>query len=282
VTRYADLHIHTFYSDGTDSPEEVVRQAKAKRLSCIAISDHDTLDAIEPILPVAADAGIEVLTGIELSTEHEGKDVHILGYCFDHHNEGFIARIREFQQARLERIKDILDKLKGHGIDNITLEEIQAMTKSDSLGRPHVAKKLIEKGWVRDNREAFERYLAEDGLAYVAKFRQTPREAIELLHAAGGVAVMAHPMVTKKDQIIPELVEAGLDGLEVFYPNFSQSVIMYYKTIAEKYQLLMTGGSDAHGKAKTNTSIGKKKIPYELVEKIKQAAQKRQGPQAGV
>lgn len=272
MTRFADLHIHTYYSDSTSSPQEVVQEALQNKLTCIAITDHDTVDGIVPTRQEAQASGLEVINGIELSSEIQGKDVHILGYCFNDESP-LVSALGKFQQARVERIGEMIEKLKGLGIDNITLEEVCRLTKSKSVGRPHLAAVLKEKKWVNDIGQAFDKYLAEDAPAYVAKYKISPVEAVELIRQSGGVAVMAHPMFTNKDEIIPSLVRAGMGGLEVYYPNCSEAVINHYAGLARKHNLIMTGGSDAHGKIKSHTYIGKKQIPYEVVEQLKERAQ---------
>jgi hypothetical protein len=173
------------------------------------------------------------------------------------------------QEVRVKRIEVILEKLRKVGIDNIAAEEICALTKSNSVGRLHVAIMLQKKKWVSDIRQAFEKYLAEGACAYVEKYQQTPSEAIQFIRNSGGVAVLAHPMINQRDELIPSFVEAGLQGIEVYYPNYSASVIDFYAKVAKKHHLILTGGSDAHGEGKVNTFIGKIKLPYEFVEKLK-------------
>ncbi|MCK5259937.1 MAG: PHP domain-containing protein [Candidatus Omnitrophica bacterium] len=269
MTRPADLHIHTHFSDSTSSPEEVVQQAHEHDLGCISIADHDTIDGIEPAIEAAGKYDIEVISGIELSSEFNGKDVHVLGYLFDYKDQKFVDRINCMQNERVIRMQKMIDKLKEMGVDNIALEEISEMARSDSLGRPHLATLLREKGWVKTNQMAFNKYLADDAPAFVPKFKQTPYEAIALIQKFGGVAVLAHPMLTRVDELIPSLVEAGLGGLEVYYPGNSDNVTRFYEGLAKKYDLAMTGGSDAHGGAKKHTYVGKVQIPYDLVEKLK-------------
>jgi len=166
----------------------------------------------------------------------------------------------------------MVEKLLEMGVNNITAADACALTKSGSVGRPHLAILLKQRGWVKDNEEAFAKYLAEDAPAYVAKFKQTPVEAIDLIRRAGGVAVYAHPMVTGRDEIIPKLVEAGLGGIEVCYPNCSPTVEEFYKRLAQKYNLAMTGGSDAHGESRNYIYVGKARIPYEWVEDLRKRA----------
>lgn len=270
MTRLADLHIHTNFSDSTLSPQEVVEQAHENGLSCIGIADHDTIEGILPAMEAAKKYDIEVIPGIELSSEINGKDVHMLGYLFDCKNKEFVERIGYIQNARVGRMGEMIGKLKTMGIDNITLEEVCGLAQSDSVGRPHLATVLKEKGWVSSHQVAFNKYLADGASAYVPKFKQTPIEAIELIKKAGGIAVLAHPMVTGVDELIPSFVEAGLGGIEVYYPNNSDRVIHFYEGLVKKHNLVATGGSDAHGSVKKHTYVGKIKIPYELVEKLKE------------
>lgn len=272
MTRYADLHIHTHYSDSTSSPQEVVEQAVKAGLQCIAITDHDTVAGIPPTIEAARPHDLEVLPGIELSTEINGKDIHMLGYLFDWKNTALVRRIEEMQNARVERMDQMIAKLAELGVSGITLAEVSVLAKSRSLGRPHLAAVLVEKGVVKNIPQAFNQYLAEGAPAYVPKFKQTPYEAIELIRGAGGIAVLAHPMLTNVDEIIPRLARSGLGGLEVHYPNCSPTTIDFYKNLARKYDLVVTGGSDAHGDAKKHTYVGRMKIDYALVEALKKAA----------
>ncbi|MDD3374651.1 MAG: PHP domain-containing protein [Candidatus Omnitrophica bacterium] len=274
MTLFADLHIHTNYSDSSLTPEEVVQESLNADLKCIAITDHDTFEGVAPAQKAADSKNLEIISGIEFSSELDGKDIHILGYCLDCKNKTLLDKIEEMQNTRVARIEKMIEKLKGVGIDNISLDEVCSLTKTKSVGRPHLAFVLKEKKWVSSIREAFDRFLADDAVAYVKKYKQTPVEAINLIRLSGGVAVLAHPMSTRCDEIIPGLVKAGLQGLEVYYPNWSRSVIEYYEKIGKKNNLILTGGSDAHGEGKDNTFIGKAKVPYEVVEQLKAMAGK--------
>ena len=267
--KWADLHIHTYYSDSTSSPEEVIEAAHTIELDCIAISDHDTMDGVRPTQEAAKKYNKEVIPAVELSTETNGRDIHILGYFFNGSNQAFNERLNQMQDIRLERMVEMIEKLKGLGVKDITLEEVAILAKSKSVGRPHLATILMQKGHVSSIKMAFDQFLAEGKSAYVPKFKLSCADGIKLIHESGGIAVLAHPMVTGKDEIIAGLVRAGLDGMEVYYPNTGENVINFYKGLAEKHGLLLTGGSDAHGQAKKNTWVGKVKIPYELVEKLK-------------
>ena len=266
---FADLHIHTYYSDSTSSPQEVVDEAIKNSLSCIAITDHDVIDGVVPTREAAQGHHLEVIAGIELSSEFEGKDIHVLGYFIDIDKGPLVEKMESFLVERVRRMKQMIINLQTLGIKDITFEEVAALTKSRAVGRAHLATLLLQKGHVSSFKNAFEKYLTQGRPGYAPKFMQTPFEAIDLIHQSGGLAVMAHPMLTQKDEIIPRLVKGGLDGLEVYYPNCMPTVREFYKKIAKKNGLLMTGGSDAHGAAKGYTYVGKEQIPYELVEKMK-------------
>jgi len=265
----ADLHIHTYYSDSTSSPQEVVDDALKAGLSCIAITDHDIVEGITSTIEAARPHGIEVIPGIELSSEFENCDIHILGYFIDFQKGPLLEKIDIFLDARVERMKQMILNLKTVGVNNIEFEEVAALTKSRAVGRAHLAILLQQKGWVNNFKSAFERYIGPGCPGYAPKFKQTPFEAIELINSAGGVAVMAHPMLTQKDELIPRFVAAGMKGLEVYYPNCMSNVIEFYERIAKKNGLIATGGSDAHGKAKSYTYVGKSFVPMEIVEQLR-------------
>jgi predicted metal-dependent phosphoesterase TrpH len=269
MTKTADLHIHTHYSDSTQSPLEVVKHAQQQGLGCIAITDHDTIEGVQPTQEIAQGLGLEVIAGIEMSSEWQGKDIHVLGYFLDCANPFLLKSIKLMQDARIDRMQKMIEKLKKLGIDNINLEEVCALTQSKSVGRPHLATLLKSKGWVKTLKAAFEKYLDENAPAYVPKYKQSPYEAIELIQKSGGVAVLAHPMLTQVDELIPSFVRGGLKGLEVYYPNCPMTLVHFYEKLAKKHQIAVTGGSDAHGDAKRNTYIGRIKIDYALVEQLK-------------
>ena len=268
--RFADLHIHTYYSDSTSSPQEVVDEAIKNGLSCISITDHDVIDGVAPTKEAAKAVNLEVIPGIELSSEFEGKDIHILGYFIDFEKGPLFDKIEAFLDERVRRMKQMILNLQTVGIKDITFEEISVMTKSRAVGRAHLATLLIKKGHVNNFKNAFEKYLGQDRPGWAPKFKQSPFEAIDLIHQSGGLAVMAHPMLTQKDELIPRLVKGGLDGLEAYYPNCMPAVTQFYEKIGRKNGLLLTGGSDAHGAAKVFTYVGKEQIPYELIEKMKE------------
>lgn len=267
----ADLHIHTHFSDSTSSPQEVVDDALKAGLSCIAITDHDIVQGVDPTIEAAEPHALEVVPGIELSSEFENCDIHILGYFIDHHNSLLLEKIDIFLDARMKRMKQMIMNLKSIGVNNIEFEEVCALTQSRAVGRAHLAMLLLEKGWVSNFKAAFEKYIGPGCPGFAPKYKQTPFQAIELIRSCGGVAVMAHPMLTQKDELIPRFVAAGLKGLEVYYPNSMSTVTEFYERIAQKNGLIATGGSDAHGKAKTYTYVGKKTVLMDVVEQLRQA-----------
>ena len=269
MSKPADLHIHSYYSDGTSSPEEIVEQALQADLSCIAVTDHDTIGGIALTMDSACGHDLEVLSGIELSSHIHNRDVHVLGYLFDYKNRDLVQTLTAMQDSRQERMKKMVEKLKELGVTNIELADVDSKAQSDSIGRPHLAAVLVDKGKVSSIKEAFDKYLAEGAPAYMSKFKYTPFEAIDIIKKAGGLAVLAHPMLTQIDELIPQLVKAGLDGLEVYYPYTSENMVHFYEGLALKHNLLLTGGSDAHGTVKKHTHIGRIRISYDLVEKMK-------------
>jgi predicted metal-dependent phosphoesterase TrpH len=267
----ADLHIHTYFSDSTSSPQEVVDDALKCGLSCIAITDHDIVEGVAPTIEAALPHSLEIVSGIELSSELENCDIHILGYFVDFQKGPLLDKIEVFLDARVERMKQMIMNLKNVGVNNIEFEEVCALTKSRAVGRAHLAMMLQQKGWVSNFKSAFEKYLGPGCPGYAPKYKQTPFEAIELIRSSGGVAVMAHPMLTQKDELIPRFAAAGLKGLEVYYPNCMPTITQFYERIALKNGLIATGGSDAHGKAKSYTYIGKQSVPYHVVEQLRAA-----------
>jgi predicted metal-dependent phosphoesterase TrpH len=265
--KLADLHLHTFFSDGTFSPQELVDEAKAKGLACIAITDHDITSGIAPAKKIAADS-LEVIPGIELSAEIDSKEIHILGYFIDTQSKRLQEEIEKINLIRRQRVFEMTDKLKSLGVD-LEPEDVFKVSGKGSVSRLHIATAMVLKGAASNIYEAFSKYIGNKGPAYVGKFSLTPEGAIKLIKEAKGIAVLAHPQASNCDELIPSFVKAGLRGLEAYYPEHSESTVNYYLKVAEKYNLLVTGGSDCHGKSKPDVAVGKVSIPYELVEKLK-------------
>lgn len=278
MQKVADLHVHTYLSDGTFSPEKVVKYSKEKGLSAIAITDHDSCSGIAQAIKVGEAVGLEIIPGVELSAELDGEEMHILGYFVDWKNARFIKKLEEISKIRKDRAKKILKKLKGHGID-ISEEEFFEFSGPGSVGRLHIAQFLSKKGYVASIEEAFRKYIGNRGCCYVKKFKLSPEEAVAMIKKVGGVAILAHPKTIyikdrSLDDIIKVLVKDGIQGIEVYYYSHTSSDEDRLKELAERYNLLISGGSDCHGLGKKEVLIGSVKIPYEFVEKIKQTSSK--------
>jgi len=268
--KYADLHLHTTFSDSTYSPQQLIQEASRVGLSAIAIVDHDTIDAIVPALGIAAAYAVEIIPGIELTAEHDNLEVHVLGYLLDYTDPALIKKLASLKENRVQRIYKITEKLKGLGI-NLEANSVFEISGGGTVGRLHVARAMVKEKIVSNIFEAFQKYIGDKCPAYVLGFRFSVQEAIQLIKAAGGIPVLAHPYSIHKDDLVIDFIKAGIMGLEVYYPEHSQSMRNYYLGLTQEYHLLATGGSDCHGKAKPEIRIGSVKIPYELVEKLKES-----------
>jgi len=268
---FADLHLHTNFSDGTYTPEELVAQAARNHLAAIALTDHDTVEGCERAAIACKAAEIEFIPGAELTAEQNENEIHILGYFLDTQNEKLLAEIAKFQAVRQQRIHEMVARLNALKVP-LRVEDVIALASCRSPGRPHVARALVKAGFCSSLDEAFERFLKKHRPAFVPKAKISSQVAIELIHQANGLAVMAHPGLNRTDEVIPDLVEAGLDGIECFHTKHSTTVSEHYLEIADKYDLLVTGGSDCHGMSKGKPLIGTIKLPFQHVEKLKEAA----------
>jgi len=275
---YVDLHLHTTASDGVMSPSEIVRYAKAKELQAIAITDHDTIEGLAEGLSEGKKIDFEVIPGIEISAEHSPGSMHLLGFFLDIHHPFLIERLGYLQKARAERNPKIVERLNRLGIQ-LTYEEVLKASGGGQVGRPHFAQVLLKKNYVSSFQEAFERFLKKGAPGYVDKFRFTAKEAIHFINEAKGVAVLAHPNTlnlngySELENLILRLIEGGLKGIEVFYPEHSPLEVAQYKTLAERYGLVMTGGTDYHGIEKNGLDIGigrgGMRLSYSMVEGLK-------------
>ena len=275
---HVDLHLHTTASDGVLSPSEIVRYAKAKGLQAIAITDHDTIDGCEEGLSEGERIGFEVIPGIEISAEYSPGSMHILGFFLDIHHPLLNERLEYLQKARAERNPKMVAKLNQLGME-VTYEEVLKASGGGQVGRPHFANVLLEKKYVRNFQEAFERFLKKGAPAYVDKFRFTSKEALHFIHEARGVAVLAHPNTlgvkrySELEKLVHQLVDEGLKGIEVYYPEHSAVEVAQYKNLADRYSLLSTGGTDYHGIEKNELDIGvgrgEMRLPYSIVENMK-------------
>ncbi|OPY58212.1 MAG: error-prone DNA polymerase [Pelotomaculum sp. PtaU1.Bin035] len=264
-----DMHVHTTASDGVDNPEDVVARAKALGLDALAITDHDTLEGVEPAMAAAIIYKIEVIPGIELSTEHGGKEIHVLGYLMDLNCPEFLDKISFFRNCRVDRIGKMVIKLQELGIP-VDIEKVMVISGAGSVGRPHLAAALVEAGVAATIAEAFDKYLGAGCPAYVPRFKVDPVEAVQLIRNAGGFPVMAHPGLSNSSSLIPDLAQEGLLGLEAYHPAHSRELSSYYCRLAEEYGLIITGGSDYHGPGhKEGISLGAQTVPYTVVQNMK-------------
>ena len=266
--KYVDLHIHTKYSDGTHSVQEIIERASQKKLKAISITDHDCIDAYPFSQELGSQHGIEVIPGVELSSEIEGVDIHILGYFLDIRNPLLIRKLRELKEARYIRAEKIVKNLNDQGID-LRFETVLNIANGAAIGRPHIAAALLKEELVYSFREAFEKHIGYDSPAYVRKLTIQPRDVFELIRQANGIPVLAHPGVTHVDQRIPQFINEGLLGIEVFHTQHTSVKERFYMHFCKKNNLAFTGGSDFHNDNQSKSEIGTPKVSYNAVESLK-------------
>jgi len=269
----ADLHVHTFFSDGTFSPEEVVLEARKRKIDCIGVCDHDCVEGVEEALKVAEREGVEVVPGIELTAERGETEIHILGYYIDWKKPSLLGLAKRMQEARVNRIHQMVKKLKENKVD-IDPEDVFKISGKGSVGRLHLAHAIHNKGYTRYPGEAFRLYIGNSGPCYVGKFNLTAVEAITAILKADGIPVLAHPGVIGQDKLIPQYVKNGLMGIEVYHSDHSPATVSNYMKLAEELGILVTGGSDCHGLGKGKVLMGKITVDYSHVEKLKKAVGK--------
>lgn len=264
-----DLHSHTTASDGELSPEELIALARERGLAVLALTDHDTTAGIERALAAATHAGdIELIPGVELSTDVPGHEIHVLGYFVDWHDPQFLAMIDKFRDGRIGRAEKMVAKLAELGAP-VSFARVKEIAGDGAIGRPHVAQALLETGHVQTTRQAFDLYLANDKPAYVEHFSLPPVEAVQLIRSARGVPVLAHP--DGVEQFVPDLIKGGLRGLECYYPEYGERKLKELLDLAKRFGLIATGGSDFHGLDKMGhmAGLGTVNVPWEVVERLK-------------
>lgn len=266
---FTDLHLHTTFSDGTYSPEQLAAEARRANLVAIALTDHDTVEGCARMKAACDSVHIEFIPATELTAEINGIELHMLGYFLDVENVRLIEKMKHFQEERQERIKEIVARLQELNIP-LQEEDVLQIARCKSPGRPHVARALIQRKVCSNVDEAFERFLKKNRPGWVPKQKISAPDALELIHQAGGLAILAHPGLARSEEAIPALIEAGIDGLECFHTRHSSAVSEYYVSLAEKHNLLITGGSDCHGMNKGKPLIGSIKLPYEYVRRLKE------------
>jgi len=273
-----DLHTHSTASDGSYTPEEVVRLAKERGLGAISLTDHDTVDGLAEAVAAGEALGVEVIPGVEISARFPGGSMHILGYFIDYTNGLLDQRLAVLKKARAERNPRIIAKLNALGA-KITMAQVEQISGGGQVGRPHIARALLEHGYVRNIQEAFDRYLGNGAPAHVSKFRFPQDEAIAMIREAQGIPVLAHPFTLSlgsafalKKQL-EDLKKLGLAGLEVYYSEHTPEQEALYLKLARDLDLLITGGSDFHGLNKPEVDLGQcpcqKHLTYPLVEALK-------------
>lgn len=280
MTNQTDLHMHTTASDGDLTPDALIDLAHEQGLTTIAITDHDTTDGVVPAQQAAAAHGITVLPGIELSAEtEEDGDVHMLGYFINMDDAAFQKALEEFRERRYHRGRGMVRKLNELGVP-LAWESVQAIAGDAPIARPHIARAMLKAGFVNELQEAFDNYLADDAPAYVSRHRMSPEEAVDLIHSAGGVAVLAHPGLVKRyEPILERLIPYGLDGIELNHPKNAPDVRERVKQFAEGTDLILTGGSDFHrpDRADGAISLGTENPPDDAVERLRAKAAERAG-----
>jgi 3',5'-nucleoside bisphosphate phosphatase len=264
-----DLHIHTTFSDGTGTVSEILEEASVKHLKAISITDHDCTDAYPFAGELGSKLGIEVITGVELSSEIDGNDIHILGYYIDPDNPTFSKKLKEMKDARYVRAEKMVKNLNKQGID-LRFDTVLSIAGVGAIGRPHIAAAMMKEELVYSFREAFDKFIGYGLPAYVEKLKMHPKEVFDLIKTAGGIPVLAHPGVTQVDERIPEFIKDGLQGIEVYHTEHPASVERYYLRIAKKHKLAFTGGSDFHNHNHNKSEIGSPVVPYTTVSSLKE------------
>jgi len=275
-----DLHLHTTHSDGSLSPTEVLRLAHEAGVSALAITDHDIVTGIPEAITAGAELGIEIIPGVEISSRVGNSELHILGYCLRWQDQELNQRLAFLRESRHSRNPQIIERLRALGLD-VTYEDVRALAGTDAVGRPHIARLLMDKHYVTSAKDAFDRYLAEGRPAYVARELPSPADAIAWIRAAGGVAVLAHPTWAKVsgeslNALLTTLKAEGLGGIEVHYSTHTKRQTREYLDLAKRLDLLVTGGSDFHGITKPDIEVGigrgGLKVSEKLLDPLKKSA----------
>jgi predicted metal-dependent phosphoesterase TrpH len=279
MPNYIDLHTHSTASDGIYSPTELLQRAKSIGLRILALTDHDTTGGLEEAAQAAAKLDIDFLPGIEINTDIAGGEVHVLGYFPEYQRPPFQAVLKVLRDARERRGQRMVELLNEQGI-NVSWERVRTLAEG-AVGRPHVAKALLEAGYVQTIGEAFDKYIGTGCYAYVPRYRLTPEDAVHLIASANGLPVMAHPAelpgLAELRNWLPGLKEAGMVGLETYYGPYTTEDEQALRALADEYDLIPTGGTDFHGPGIHPTPLGGRYVPFETVERLKAASAQRRG-----
>jgi 3',5'-nucleoside bisphosphate phosphatase len=268
MSTVVDLHTHTLMSDGFLSPEKLVEKAKKSGIDILSITDHDNLQALPEAIRAGNESGVEIITGVEMSSDIRDREVHILAYFIELNNPELERYLAFFREERIKRAERISLKLQALGF-NITINDILDKAKNSAVGRPHIAQVLLDKGFVSSYYEAFSKYIGNDCPAYEKKVHISPQSAFKIISDAGGLSFIAHPGMMS-ESLLKELIDAGVDGIEVVHPSHSPQQVRFYRGIVNEYFLLESGGSDYHGgKREDDKNLGKYITNIQAVEAMR-------------
>jgi predicted metal-dependent phosphoesterase TrpH len=265
-----DLHLHSTASDGRFSPQELVSMAASAGLEAIAITDHDSVEGVAPALLAAQEfRSLKVIPGVEVSTDVPHGEVHILGYFIDYGDPELISTLEGLRSSRRLRAQRMLAKLANLGI-HVEWKRVQEIAGDGSIGRPHIAQAILERGYVSSPKEAFVKYISREGPAYVERKKMTPEQAVELVVKTGGLPVLAHPAdIDHLEELIPRLQKVGLVGIEAYYNGYQSKLVKYLTSLAHKYGLIASGGSDYHGlEGVSETALGGVTLPFDCLKQL--------------
>ena len=270
--KYADLHVHTHFSDGTFTPAEVVRVACERGLHAVAICDHDCVDGIDPAIECAKNTSLEIIPGVELTVIEEAREIHMLGYFISWKEKWLQELLKKVQRERIKRIHKMIEKLKACNV-TIDVDEVMRIDgRRGSVGRLHLARALAQAGAVSSVNKAFNKYIGDNKPCYVEDIGFSPKEAIGIIVKAKGVPVLAHPKALGDDALVQRIIKSGVRGIEVYHTDQKSSDSKKYEKMAKDYGLLATGGSDCHGLGKQKILMGSVKIPNTTVQELKKLA----------
>jgi 3',5'-nucleoside bisphosphate phosphatase len=275
VASRVDLHTHSTASDGLLAPSQLVRQAHEAGLDLIALTDHDSTDGVSEATEAGTQEGVQVIPGIEVNTtlpDHRG-EAHVLGYYVEMADTRFQENLRFIREARVRRAEQMVERLRAQGFD-VTWERVRELAKG-TVGRPHIARALMERGYASSIADAFDKYISPGKPAYVPRYKLSPQDAVHLIRAAGGVPVLAHPgsITELSEQVLPDLTQTGLLGLECYYGDYDEATVSRLAGIAGQFGLIATGGSDYHGPNVHPTPLGGRYVPPEAVGRLFAAAE---------
>ncbi|MCS7252825.1 MAG: PHP domain-containing protein [Armatimonadota bacterium] len=268
---FADLHVHSSHSDGSHSVEALLRMAHERSINAISITDHDSIDAIPEAVELTSSGkyDVEVIPGVEITSEYRGVEVHMLGYLIDHTSSELIDALTEMRRERMKRLFKIVARLNQLGI-RITVEDVLSQAHGEAIGRPHVARALVQLGYAEDYLDAFQRYLRDAAPAYVPRKRISCYDAIRLIHRAKGLAVLAHPCDLGNLELVCEVVKCGADGIEAFHPRLSKADSERLVKLAANFGLIITGGTDFHSESNVSVRLGDIAVPYAYVLRLRE------------